>query len=152
MRVSQRGAVAAFFLFMVSLANASPQEDVAAAFKDWQQALTKGTPAPVVDLYDPNATLLATLDQQLMTTQDQRTTYFSGLVSRTKFGVTVDKEETRVLGGNEATINGLYTFHFEDHGKEIRIPARYTFIYEKNQDGKWKIIVHHSSLVPESKH
>jgi hypothetical protein len=28
------------------------------------------------------------------------------------------------------------------------VPARYTFVYSKNPAGQWRIVSHHSSVVP----
>ncbi len=31
-----------------------------------------------------------------------------------------------------------------------QVQARYTFIYERQVDGQWKILNHHSSAIPEA--
>jgi len=46
-------------------------------------------------------------------------------------------------------ISGLYTFSFEEDGKMVSIPARFSFVYEK-ENGKWLIVEHHSSKVPST--
>nr|WP_309546648.1 SgcJ/EcaC family oxidoreductase [Xanthomonas vasicola] len=42
-----------------------------------------------------------------------------------------------------------YTFTLTDKdGRKSNVQARYTFVYEK-RDGKWLIINHHNSAMPE---
>ncbi|GAE50948.1 calcium/calmodulin-dependent protein kinase II association-domain-containing protein, partial [Xanthomonas arboricola pv. pruni str. MAFF 311562] len=55
----------------------------------------------------------------------------------------------RVLDDDSAVDAGVYTFTLTDKdGKKTDVQARYTFVYEK-RDGKWLIINHHSSAMPE---
>jgi len=53
-----------------------------------------------------------------------------------------------VLDEDHALVSGLYTFRVNEGGAPVVIPARYSFVYEKD-DGKWMIVEHHSSKVPE---
>lgn len=52
------------------------------------------------------------------------------------------------IGRNSATDSGLYTFTLTKNGKTVEVPARYTFEYEYI-NGKWMIVGHHSSIMPE---
>jgi hypothetical protein len=47
--------------------------------------------------------------------------------------------------------NGIYTFDLTDTatGKVDKVPARFTYVYKKQDDGEWKIQLHHSSALPE---
>ena len=51
--------------------------------------------------------------------------------------------------GDTAVNSGLYTFRYEKDGKVVNVPARFSFTYRKDGD-KWKIVDHHSSVVPPS--
>lgn len=140
--------IAAFMLPSVLMAG--PKEDVQGAFSRWRQALSSGKADNVVTLYDTDAILLATLSATPLTTQQERRDYFTKLTARPKLAVTVDKEYLKVLDDTTAVISGLYTFHFEENGNMMALPARYTFVYEK-KNGQWLITDHHSSKLPRSK-
>ncbi|MFZ4541387.1 MAG: SgcJ/EcaC family oxidoreductase [Rickettsiales bacterium] len=128
---------------------ASAEEaEVNAAFSNWRKALSSGKAENVVKLYDKDAILLATLAAKPLTTQEQRTEYFTKLTAKTKLSATVDEEHVKLLDEDNAVVSGLYTFRFEEAGKNIEIPARYSFVYEK-ENGQWMIVEHHSSKVPQ---
>jgi uncharacterized protein (TIGR02246 family) len=125
----------------------SERSEVKAAFAAWRDALAGGKAAPVVALYAKDAVLLATLANTPITTQAARTEYFTTLTAKPKLKATVNDEFVRLLDEDDAVISGIYTFSFEDAGKTVSIPARYTFVYKK-LDGAWKIVEHHSSKMP----
>jgi hypothetical protein len=68
---------------------------------------------------------------------------------REGLNVRFDEQNIRILDTNTASNSGLYTFSFVQDGKIVEVPARYTFLYEK-QDDQWLILEHHSSLRPET--
>ncbi len=121
--------------------------EVKEAFAAWRAALSGGDAQKVVDLYDDNAVLLATLNNDPIVTQSARLKYFEGLVTKKDMKATVDEEMIRVLDSNTVMVNGVYTFSFEENGKVTKIPARYTYVFEKENDA-WMIVVHHSSKLP----
>ncbi len=129
---------------------ASKEEaEVNAAFSSWRKALGSGKAENVVNLYDKDAILLATLATKPLITQEQRTEYFTKLTAKPKLSATVTEEHVRMLDEDDAVVSGLYTFSFEEDGKKVEIPARFSFVYEK-ENGKWMIVEHHSSKVPEA--
>jgi len=134
-------------LTLSSPAFAGEKEEVDAAFANWRQALSSGKAENVVNLYDKDAILLATLAAKPLTTQKQRTEYFSSLTAKPKLAATVNEKYIRLLDEDDAVVSGIYTFSFEQDGKKVEIPARFSFVYEK-ENGKWMIVEHHSSKVP----
>lgn len=127
-------------------AKADDRAEVAQAFTNWQQALASGQPDKVVKLYEPDATLLATLNAAPITDQATRTAYFTKLMQNPGLHATVQQERIDVHG-DIAVVTGIYTFAFQKEGKETTIPARYTFVFEKHGND-WLIENHHSSKVP----
>jgi uncharacterized protein (TIGR02246 family) len=128
---------------------ANEKEEVTEAFATWRTALSGGKAEPVVQLYEKDAILLATLNDKPLKTQEARTDYFKTLTAKPKLKATVTEENVRILDEDTAVISGLYTFSFEQDGKKVKVPARFSFVYEKEND-KWMIVEHHSSKVPES--
>lgn len=140
--------IAACFAFALhSPAWANERDEVKAAFAEWRTALASGKAENIVKLYDTDAILLATLAATPLTTQQARTEYFTTLMARPQLSATVDQEYITLLDEDDAMVNGIYTFRFEEAGKTVEIPARYSFVYEKEND-RWMIVAHHSSTVP----
>ncbi|WP_031348332.1 SgcJ/EcaC family oxidoreductase, partial [Xanthomonas phaseoli] len=74
--------------------------------------------------------------------------YFAMFLTKKPQGV-VNYRTVRVLDDDSAVDAGVYTFTLTDKaGNKSNVQARYTFVYEK-RDGKWLIINHHSSAMPE---
>ena len=69
------------------------------------------------------------------------------LMKKKNLKVTPQSEIIRFEGSDIAINTGLYTFSFTQNGKKVKVPARFTFVYEKD-DGKWEIEDHHSSMLP----
>jgi uncharacterized protein (TIGR02246 family) len=135
-------------LALASQAFAGEKEEVDAAFASWRTALSSGNAENVVKLYDKDAILLATLAAKPLTTQRERTKYFTTLTAKPKMAAKVTEKHIKLLDEDDAVVSGLYTFSFEEDGKTVQIPARYSFVYEK-ENGAWMIVEHHSSKVPQ---
>lgn len=126
----------------------SERSNVEQAFSAWRTALSGKNPEEIVKLYSDDSVLLATLAKKPLTDQKSKMAYFTKLMEKPDLSVKVDEEHFRILDQNNAVISGLYTFSYEEAGKNVNIPARFTFVY-KNIDGAWMIVEHHSSKVPE---
>ena len=121
---------------------------VEAQGQSWATALASREPAAITSLYDEDAVLLATFSDKVDGSADIQK-YFEGLTKNEGLRVTFNEQEVRTIAPNVVSNSGLYTFAFEKDGKTVEVPARYTFVYRKTNDG-WKIIEHHSSVRPES--
>lgn len=127
---------------------AADTAEVQNAFADWRSALSSEDPQKIVDLYEKDAILLATLAEKPIKNQQDRLEYFKTLTANPNLAAKVNEEYVRVLDDNTALVSGVYTFSFDKEGKTTEIPARYSFVYEKIAD-KWMIVEHHSSMVPK---
>jgi uncharacterized protein (TIGR02246 family) len=115
--------------------------------QDWGTALASEDANQMTALYDNEAVLLATFNDELDTAEEIEK-YFIGLLQKPDLKVVFNNQNVRVLDDNTATNSGLYTFSFTENGKTVKVPARYTFLYEKKGD-RWMIVEHHSSTRPE---
>lgn len=131
----------------VSLAGASDQAAVEAAYAAWRTAMSSGSAKNVVELYSPNAVLLATFDANPLVGPERLTEYFKGLTALPKLSVKPQKTLIRIFG-DVAIASGTYEFSYDKDGKTVTVPARFSFAY-KLDGNKWKIIDHHSSTLPE---
>ncbi|WP_372391656.1 SgcJ/EcaC family oxidoreductase [Xanthomonas sp. NCPPB 3582] len=124
------------------------EREVAALFDTWNAALASGDPEKVADLYAPDGVLLPTVSNEVRASREQIEKYFEMFLTKKPKGV-VNYRTVRVLDDDSAVDAGVYTFTLTDkNGKTSDVQARYTFVYEK-RDGKWLIINHHSSAMPE---
>ena len=116
---------------------------------EWVQQINKGSHASVAALYSPDATLLATFDPKPLTTPEARLGYFIAFKSKTDLTANVDECFAEVLGQDAGSVSGLYTFTYkDDKGTTHAVPARFTYVYQRDGQGDWKIISHHSSVQP----
>ncbi|WP_425512955.1 SgcJ/EcaC family oxidoreductase [Xanthomonas albilineans] len=62
---------------------------------------------------------------------------------------TINYRQVRRLDDDSAVDAGVYTFTLNNaDGSIVQVQARYSFVYEK-RNGRWLIINHHSSVMPE---
>jgi uncharacterized protein (TIGR02246 family) len=131
-----------------SVAMAGPKEDIAAATQAWADAMTSHDVDRVLALYDSEAVLWGTRSPTLRDTPPALREYFN--ILRTvppSYKAVLGEQRVRIYG--DLAINtGTYTFSEVRDGKEIARPARFSFVYRK-RDGRWLIVDHHSSAVPE---
>ncbi|MCX5286386.1 MULTISPECIES: SgcJ/EcaC family oxidoreductase [unclassified Streptomyces] len=133
-----------------SEADAKPaKSQIAGLFDTWNKALQTGDSDKVADLYANNAVLLPTVSNKVRTDRAAIVDYFDHFLQNKPVGTKV-KTIVNVLDSNSAIDTGVYKFTLTDHdtGKKKVVEARYTYTYEKI-DGKWLIVNHHSSAMPE---
>ena len=122
-------------------------EQIKALFADWNAALATGDPQKVADRYAPNAVLLPTVSNQVRSTRAEIVDYFEHFLKNKPSGTILDSH-VAVLNAEDAIDAGTYRFALTQNGQPATVDARYTFVYEK-VDGKWLIVNHHSSAMPE---
>ena len=111
----------------------------------WTSAIKNGDPKQVTKLYDENGILLGTFSPKERVGHELILEYFEGLL-KSPVEVQIVSEHLYFRTSESAVVNsGLY--NFITNGKTIN--ARFSFVYSKNDD-RWKIIAHHSSILPEN--
>ena len=109
----------------------------------WTSAIKNGDPKQVTSLYHEDGILLGTFSPKERVGHKLILEYFESLL-KSPVEVQIVSEHSHVF--ESAIVNsGLYNFITD--GKIIN--ARFSFAYSKNDDG-WKIISHHSSVLPEN--
>ena len=117
------------------------------ALNAWIAAMESRNTDNVLKLYDEDAVLLATFAKKPITTQEARKKYFDGLLANKNLKIKVTELHTD-RDGDIATANGHYIFSYTKAGKIVKVPARFTFVFEEESDG-WEIESHHSSVLPK---
>ena len=109
----------------------------------WTNAVKSGDPKQVTDLYLDDAILLGTFSNEERVGHELILEYFENLL-KSPVEVEIVSEHPNVY--KSVVVNsGLY--NFVTNGKTIN--ARFSFVYNKDND-EWKIVSHHSSVMPES--
>ena len=95
--------------------------------------------------------LLPTVSNKVRTNHAEIVDYFDKFLQSKPVGKKVETI-VDVLDKDSAIDTGIYEFTLTDKatGQKSTVEARYTYAYEKI-DGKWKIVNHHSSAMPEKK-
>ena len=108
----------------------------------WVGAIKSGDPKQVTNLYHGDGILLGTFSNKERVGHELILEYFENLL-KSPVDVEVVSENPHVFG-SDAVNSGHY--NFVTNGKTIN--ARFSFVYHK--DDEWKIVSHHSSVMPET--
>ena len=110
----------------------------------WVNAIKSGDPKQVTDLYHENAILLGTFSNKERIGHTLILEYFENLLKSPVEVEIVSEHFSKEMGFS--VNSGLY--NFVTGGKTIN--ARFSFVYQNPGNGVWKIISHHSSVMPET--
>ena len=121
------------------------EEQVKNLFLLWNTALDTLDSDCVAQRYAKNAVLLPTVSDTPRTDYDSIKDYFDNFLKLKPQGEIVDSFVT--IGDDFCEDCGVYAFTMGATGDKVK--ARYSFVYT-NEDGKWKILHHHSSAMPET--
>jgi uncharacterized protein (TIGR02246 family) len=125
---------------------AAPADDVTAALQAWASAYDSRSPARIVALYAPGAVFWGTSSPVLRDTPALIADYFKNMAAQPQARVEISSSKVQVWG-DIAAASGIYTFTDVRNGETVRRPARFTFVFQR-QDGRWVIVDHHSSAMP----
>ena len=124
----------------------APEDEIAARFDAWAEALASGDPDRIADLYAEDAVLIPTVSNVVRRDRAAIVNYFTRFMRKLP-EVRIHSRSIRVHDGI-AMASGVYLFRLTREAGAAEVPARFTFIYRKGSDG-WKIVEHHSSFMPE---
>jgi uncharacterized protein (TIGR02246 family) len=150
-------AVAAVGTVAVGVSAAGPKaaakpttQQVTTLFDGWNTALQTGDAEKVADLYATDAVLLPTVSNKVRSDRAGIVDYFEHFLANKPVGKKI-QSHVNVLDSDSAIDTGVYEFTLTDHDTGVKrvVEARYSYTYEKI-DGKWLIVNHHSSAMPES--
>jgi uncharacterized protein (TIGR02246 family) len=127
---------------------ASDKTDVEAATGKWIDAFNRKSTRDIVALYAPDAVFFGTSSPLLRDKPELVRDYFKDLSALGDAVISMEEHRVQVFG-KVAVNTGYYTRASQQpDGKTVRNPARFSFVYEK-RGGKWLIVNHHSSALPQ---
>lgn len=116
----------------------------------WKELLESGDVEKITALYHESGVLMGTLSQIMRDTPETIAEYFEGFAAKKDISVEFTDELLRDYG-DIAINSGFYTFSWMEGDKKVAVPARYSFVFMKEEDmDEWLILEHHSSLIPET--
>ena len=133
-------------LLACSPLSADAVSDVEAATQQWIAAFNRKDARGIVALYAKDAILFGTASGTLRDNPELVWDYFKGLADLGNATISTGDHRVQVFG-NVAINTGYYTRASMQEGKEVKNPARFTFVYQL-REGKWMIVNHHSSALP----
>jgi uncharacterized protein (TIGR02246 family) len=114
----------------------------------WNDTLQSNDPQKVTALYSNQATFLPTLCKDFRNGKKDVQEYFKYFLKEKPFGRIID-ERVQLLCADCFIHSGKYNFRVGSSNNRKIIQARFTFVWQKKDNQKWKIVHHHSSLKPE---
>jgi uncharacterized protein (TIGR02246 family) len=113
----------------------------------WAKAIKSRDPETVLELYHPDGVLWATLSPVIRHGKPAIHDYFVGFLNRDALECKFTHNQVRDYG-DFMFHSGSYVFTWEAGRYKLKVPARFSFVY-KREDDRWLIMEHHSSLFPE---
>ena len=113
----------------------------------WAQAIESRFPENVLKLYHPDGSLWGTLSPVLRQGHASIFEYFVKFLQWEDLRCEFTDGNIRIRD-DYAFFSGSYVFTWSVRSKMVEVPARFSFVYKK-EDGDWLIMEHHSSLFPE---
>ncbi len=114
---------------------------------NWLESLKTKNPELVASFYAEENTFLPTVCGRFRKGKTEAKNYFEHFLAKNPQGEVVE-EEIRPISSDVYLHAGLYNFTVNQNDKTETVPARFTYIWKKGEDGIWRIIHHHSSIKP----
>ena len=121
------------------------EAEVKNLFQLWNSALATLDSDAVAKRYDKKAVLLPTVSDIARTDYDSIKHYFDDFLKKKPQGQILESHVN--IGSNICQDVGVYEFTMGSTGDKVK--GRYSFVYTW-EDGQWKILHHHSSVMPEA--
>jgi uncharacterized protein (TIGR02246 family) len=117
-------------------------------FSLWAESLLTKDPKKVAELYSEDCTFLPTVSPEFKKGIAGAEEYFKHFLEKNPEGKIIE-EAIQSISEDNYLHSGMYNFEIDKDGSRATVEARFSFVWQKGEDGKWKIIHHHSSVRPE---
>lgn len=126
----------------------SLQEIARDNFATWAESLQSKDPKQVAELYTEDSVFLPTMAPGVKQGKQEAEEYFEHFLKKNPEGE-ITQERIQPMGEGYYSHSGLYIFKVGSNGKSDIVPARFTFNWRTEPNGKWRIMTHHSSAEPQ---
>ncbi len=118
-------------------------------FKLWNETLKLVDEEKMAEFYLENCIFLPTLSDKFVTDKEGVKEYFKHFLEKKPVAEIVEDMAVYSKSGNELNHCGMYNFEVGSEDSRTIVEARFTYIWQKDERGDWKILHHHSSLLPK---
>ena len=120
------------------------QEVAFQCLESWGNAVANKDKSLVLGHYAENASLWPTLSNELRQSEDRIGDYFDLFLPKIAGSVEWNQCSYQAISDTHCVWSGIYTFNLTSGVTRAR------FIYLVKQNDEWKILHHHSGLMPEA--
>ena len=117
-------------------------------FDCWNNALLSRDARTVAELYSENNTFLPTVSPEFKKGIEGAESYFEHFLEKNPKGEIVEASVQTISDGAYLH-SGMYNFEVGSDDNRSTVEARFTFLWQKDSEGKWRIAHHHSSVKPQ---
>lgn len=117
-----------------------------APVEEWIAAFNAGDVERILATYTPDALVHGTFNR-LMTSNPAELRAYLSAAAAAKTQVALAEYSAIVTSADAVTFAGFYDFSLPRDGKNVPMPARFSFLVVK-RDGRWLIAHQHSSIRP----
>jgi hypothetical protein len=123
----------------------------------WMHTICQGSVEGVLGLYRPNAVLVPTYSDRVLSGHRELAKYFKMFLGKEGLCGRIDGLVEQDLGSVKS-VSGIYTFGWTERGRPKSVAARFTFVLTPESihtgrvwvaDKRWRIVTHHSSEMPD---
>ena len=117
-------------------------------FLSWAKLLETKDPGQVAELYSEDATFLPTFSSEFLKGQKKSGGYFEHFLKKDPIGKIIE-QAIQPLGEDTYLHSGFYDFEVGPPEERSISECRFTYVWKRNEEDKWEIIHHHSSVKPK---
>lgn len=123
-------------------------EDLASEnFKNWLEAVWSWDPKLAAWLYSDDCTFLPTVSWKIHKNKEEAEEYFIEFQKRKPCAV-IEEEKVHAIDNKNYLHSWSYKFTLIIDWEKNDVDARFSFFWTMNNNWKWEILHHHSSVKP----
>ncbi|GEM_PF-2229944 len=114
-------------------------------FAEWNESLQSKNPEVVAGKYNEEGELFGTVSNKIRHGRQEIAEYFQHFLAGSPVG---ELKTSKIIPIDSKTflMGGEYVFELDDkEGGRKKVTADYTFVWQKEADGQWRILHHHSA-------
>ena len=115
---------------------------------DAEATFTKGDLGQIMDQYANNAVMIDAANTTPSADRKVQSGWAKDFVSMKPADYKVSGRQIRLLGPDAFVSAGIENFTVEAGAARPTVSARFTDVYQRQKDGRWKIVAEHVSMPP----